>query len=53
MKQISWSPRAFVFKGLLNDTECDYLINNVSRAHPPVAWRRADVSMGMLLHKRL
>ena len=30
MKQISWSPRAFVFKGLLSDEECDYLINNVS-----------------------
>ena len=30
VKQISWSPRAFVFKGLLSDEECDYLINNVS-----------------------
>lgn len=33
MKQISWSPRAFVFKGLLSDEECGYLINNVSKRH--------------------
>ncbi len=29
VKQISGSPRAFLYKKLLSDGECDYLINNV------------------------
>lgn len=43
VKQISWSPRAFVFKGLLSDKECDYLISNV-RTSPDGSYRDMHVN---------
>ena len=30
VEQISWAPRAFLFKKFLSDDECDHLINHVS-----------------------
>ena len=29
MEQISWTPRAYVFKNFLSNAECDHLIDNV------------------------
>ena len=29
VEQVSWSPRAFLFKKFLSDDECDYLLNHV------------------------
>lgn len=29
VEQISWSPRAYIFKGFLTDAECDHLISHV------------------------
>ena len=31
--QLSWSPRAFLYKKLLSDEECDHLTNGVSWTH--------------------
>ena len=30
MVRLSWSPRAYLLKGFLNDSECDHLIERVS-----------------------
>ena len=38
MEQVSWSPRAFLYKKLLSEEECDHLINHVRRSlNPPFA----------------
>ena len=31
VEQVSWSPRAFLYKKLLSEEECDHLINHVRR----------------------
>ena len=35
VKQLSWSPRAFLLKGFLSEQECDYLIGKVCDSTVP------------------
>ena len=49
VEQISWEPRAFLFKKFLSDDECDHLVNHVRLA----ALNRVLGLRGLGLSRRL
>ena len=48
VEQVSWSPRAYIFKKFLSDAECDHLINNVRTITCARIQLQGDVSVQLM-----